>query len=142
MIEIVGAYGAFATGGIKVFPHSVKKITDKSGFVIYERSAQNLRVAKEESISKFNQLSKAVVNSGTAQRARISNLDIGGKTGTTQNYKDAWFIGYSSNHIAGVWMGNDDNRRTKSLTGGTYPALVWREYMLNVYKYNPPHSLP
>jgi penicillin-binding protein 1A len=77
----------------------------------------------------MNYMMRKVMTSGTATKARFEGQDMGGKTGTSQDYRDAWFIGYTPYLTAGVWMGNDDNSPTKRVTGGSLPALVWRDIM-------------
>jgi penicillin-binding protein 1A len=83
----------------------------------------------EEEVGAMNSMMRKVITSGTATKARFDGQDMGGKTGTSQDYRDAWFIGYTPYLTAGVWMGNDDNSPTKKVTGGSLPALVWRDIM-------------
>jgi membrane peptidoglycan carboxypeptidase len=77
----------------------------------------------------MNSMMRAVVTEGTAKKAQIANFDIAGKTGTSQDYRDAWFVGYSSYLVGGVWLGNDDNSPTKNVTGGSVPAAIWKDVM-------------
>ena len=72
---------------------------------------------------------RAVVTEGTARRAQFGEFEIAGKTGTSQDYRDAWFIGYTSYLVAGVWVGNDDNSPTKKITGGSIPTAIWKDVM-------------
>ena len=129
-IELVTAYVPFANGGTAVQPYVVKRIVTRDGKVLYERKGNGLgRVISENNLGEMNRLFRAVVQNGTGVKAQFGNFDIGGKTGTSQNYRDAWFVGFTPYMIAGVWMGNDDNSPTKNVTGGSLPAQVWRDVM-------------
>lgn len=129
-IELITAYVPFANGGHAVQPYVVKRIVTRDGKVLYERKGDGLgRVISENNLGEMNRLFRAVVQNGTGVKAQFGNFDIGGKTGTSQNYRDAWFVGFTPNLIAGVWMGNDDNSPTKNVTGGSLPAQVWRDVM-------------
>ena len=83
-----------------------------------------------------------VVRSGTGGRAALSDRQVAGKTGTTQGARDAWFIGFSADYVAGVWMGQDNNTPLSGVTGGTLPAEIWREVMTRIHKGTPIHDLP
>ena len=129
-IELITAYVPFANGGTAVQPYVVKRILTRDGKVLYERKGDGLgRVISDNNLGEMNRLFRAVVQNGTGVKAQFGNFDIGGKTGTSQNYRDAWFVGFTPYMIAGVWMGNDDNSPTKNVTGGSLPALVWRDVM-------------
>ena len=137
LIEMTNAYAAVASGGVAPFIHGVESISDRKGNLIYKRksskrdSAISKRVLKEIKI-----LLKNSMDNGTSSSAKASllNNDIlyGGKTGTTQNSKDAWFIGYVNNLIIGVWLGKDDNTKVKGLSGGNQPAKIYREIVRNL----------
>ena len=129
-MELVTAYVPFANGGTAVQPYVVKRIVTRDGKVLYERKGDGLgQVISENNLGEMNRLFRAVVQNGTGVKAQFGNFDIGGKTGTSQNYRDAWFVGFTPYMIAGVWMGNDDNSPTKNVTGGSLPTLVWRDVM-------------
>jgi len=83
-----------------------------------------------------------VLRDGTGTRARFGDFDIGGKTGTSQDYRDAWFVGFTPYYVTGVWMGNDDNSPTNRVTGGSLPALVWKDVMEEAHKGLSPIALP
>jgi len=137
LIEMTNAYAAVASGGVVPFIHGVESISDRKGNLIYKRksskrdSAISKRVLKEIKI-----LLKNSMDNGTSSSAKASllnnNILYGGKTGTTQNSKDAWFIGYVNNLIIGVWLGKDDNTKVKGLSGGNQPAKIYREIVRNL----------
>jgi penicillin-binding protein 1A len=129
-MELVTAYVPFANGGTAVQPYVVKRILTRDGKVLYERKGDGLgQVISENNLGEMNRLFRAVVQNGTGVKAQFGNFDIGGKTGTSQNYRDAWFVGFTPYMVAGVWMGNDDNSPTKNVTGGSLPTLIWRDVM-------------
>ena len=137
LIEMTNAYAAVASGGVVPFIHGVESISDRKGNLIYKRqsskrdSAISKRILKEIKI-----LLKNSMDNGTSSNAKASllnnNILYGGKTGTTQNSKDAWFIGYVNNLIIGVWLGKDDNTKVKGLSGGNQPAKIYREIVRNL----------
>ena len=129
-IELITAYVPFANGGMAVQPYVVRRIVTRDGKVLYEHKGDGLgRVISDNNLGEMNRLFRAVVQNGTGVKAQFGNFDIGGKTGTSQNYRDAWFVGFTPYMVAGVWMGNDDNSPTKNVTGGSLPTLVWRDVM-------------
>jgi penicillin-binding protein 1A len=93
-------------------------------------------------LGSMNSMMRAVVTQGTAKKAQIPDFDIAGKTGTSQDYRDAWFVGYSSYLVAGVWLGNDDNSPTKTVTGGSVPAAIWKDVMEVAHANLSPAPLP
>jgi penicillin-binding protein 1A len=108
----------------------VTEVTDSTGNVIYRRlgSGPSLRI-DSTLVANMNRMLSAVVQYGTG-RAANTGRPVAGKTGTTDDFRDAWFIGYSSNHIAGVWVGNDDHSPMKRVTGGGLPAQIWHDIMI------------
>ena len=130
LLEITSAFAPFANGGELVAPHIVTKISTRDGDVLYERMGSGLgKVVTDYDLGAMNAMFRSVVREGTAKNAQFGGFDLGGKTGTSQNYRDAWFIGFSPYLIAGVWVGNDDNSPTRNITGGSLPALIWRDVM-------------
>ncbi len=129
-LELTAAFVPFANGGTAVAPYVVKRVTTRDGKVLYQRQGDGLgQVVSATAEGEMNQLFRAVVRQGTGTKAQFGNWDIGGKTGTSQDYRDAWFIGFTPYLTAGVWLGNDDNSPTKQVTGGSLPALIWRDVM-------------
>jgi penicillin-binding protein 1A len=130
LLELTSAFAPFANGGRAVEPHVVTRVATRDGRVLYERRGSGMgQVVMDYDVGAMNDMLRAVVTSGTGRRAAISGRDIAGKTGTSQDYRDAWFIGYSAQLVAGVWAGNDDNSPTKRVTGGSLPASIWKDIM-------------
>jgi penicillin-binding protein 1A len=130
LLELVSAFTPFANGGAPVQPYIVTRITTRDGALLYERSGDGLGpVVSNYDLGAMNLMMRAVVTQGTGRSARFGDFDIAGKTGTSQDYRDAWFIGYSAHYVAGVWAGNDDNSPTKKMTGGSIPAAIWKDVM-------------
>ena len=143
LLELTSAFTPFANGGYSIVPFSVRRIVTRDGQVIYERNGDGLGQAmSNRDLGSMNSMMRAVVNEGTAKKAQIPNFDIGGKTGTSQDYRDAWFVGYSSYLVAGVWLGNDDNSPTKTVTGGSVPAAIWKDVMEVAHANLSPAPLP
>ncbi len=128
--EMVVAYGAFANGGYRVKPYSVLRVETSRGKILYEApKARIMKAISTETASGITQMLKTVIKEGTGRGANI-NKPSAGKSGTTDDYKDAWFIGYTPDVVLGVWVGNDDNSKMGiPLTGGSVPALIWRDTM-------------
>ena len=130
LFEITRAYGVYASGGYKVEPYAIERIESSRGKVLY--SAPRTRVEKvleTDIAATMTAMLKTVVKHGTGMAANIGK-PCAGKTGTTDDYKDAWFVGYTPSIATGVWVGNDDNSRMGGLTGGTVPAIIWKNVML------------
>lgn len=143
LLELAGAYAPFANGGMRVLPHVITRIRTGEGKVLYQRkkSAAGLVVALHD-VGAMNDMLNAALVRGTGKRAAIPRHVAGGKTGTTQNSRDAWFVGYTAHYVAGVWIGNDDNSRMKKVTGGTLPASLWHDIMLYAHQDKEPLPLP
>lgn len=133
-LELASAYSVFATGGKK--PEQITpilKIVDNKGFVLEDNTKQKLnQVYDPYPVFLLNQTLKAVVREGTGTAASIPGRVIAGKTGTTSDHRDSWFVGYIPQLVTLVWVGNDDNTVMKHATGGTVVAPIWKEYMSQV----------
>jgi len=128
--EITSAFATFASGGLKASPYSVLQVTTPRGETLYERGTPDrLRVVESDIAAMLNQMLYGVVESGTARAARIPEFEVAGKTGTSSDWRDAWFIGFTSQLVTGVWVGNDDFTPMKRVTGGSIPAAIWNAYM-------------
>ncbi len=136
LYEITNAYGALANGGIKVKPYAVEKVVTPRGKVIYSAEQSYSRVMDIDTVANVVSMLKEVVEKGTGRAANIGR-PAAGKTGTTDSYKDAWFIGFTPEIVTGVWVGNDDNTSNGHVTGGSVPAVIWRDYMKKAMKPHP-----
>ncbi len=130
-LEMTSAYVPFANGGYSVIEHAITRITTPDGKVLYERQPSgNLQVISPYILGLMNSMLERTVLAGTATKAQLEDgRPAGGKTGTSQDFRDAWFIGFTANLVTGVWLGNDDNSSTKRATGGNLPAIIWRDFM-------------
>ncbi len=129
LYEMTIAYGAFANGGFKVKPYAIERVETSRGKIVYQ--APKTRITKVMDITTAANLTamlQEVIKGGTGRAADIGK-PAAAKTGTTDDYKDAWFIGYTPDIVTGVWVGNDDNSKMSNLTGGTVPALIWKDMM-------------
>ena len=142
LLELVAAYAPFANGGNGVWPHGVVEIRDGAGKLVFRRSGSGVgRVVSPELVGTMNEMLSAVIGHGTGRSGALPR-PTAGKTGTTQDYKDAWFIGYTADLVAGVWLGNDDNTPMAKVTGGSLPAQAWRRFMLAATRTMPVRPLP
>ena len=143
-MDMAEAYGAFATGGRQVEAWGVSRIRTSSGKVIWTRPAPAppRQVIGNPALSDLNRMMRQVIRSGTGTRAALPGRDIAGKTGTTSAYQDAWFAGYTGGIITVVWLGRDDNRPMKGVTGGSLPAETWRRVMTAAISRLPSGPIP
>ena len=143
LLELAGAYTAFANGGRAVWPYAVTSIQDSAGRVLYQRrgSGGATPVIDPVKLAELNRMLLAVVEYGTGKSAKLDRM-AAGKTGTSQEYRDAWFMGFTADYVAGVWLGNDDNQPMKRVTGGGLPARIWRDFMMDAHAGLPPRPLP
>ncbi len=126
--ELASAYGTFANKGVHTSPVVIVKIVDRNGKVIEQAEHQERSVISEKSAYLLTDMLKGVITRGTGAAANIGR-PAAGKTGTTSDYKDAWFVGYTPDLVAAVWIGNDDNTVMNGMTGGRTPAVIWRTFM-------------
>lgn len=130
LLELTAAYAAFANGGYGVLPHGIEEVHTRQGDEVYRRQGSGLgHVMDERSMSEMNYMLQAVMTSGTGRKAAIAGRQTAGKTGTSQDFRDAWFVGYSADLVVGVWVGNDDRAPMKKVTGGGMPAEIWHDFM-------------
>lgn len=129
-LEIAAAYVPFSNGGFGIVPHIVRQIRTEDGKVLYARRGDGTgRVIAGDKVGQINLMMANTMEIGTGRKSALENRPSGGKTGTTQSSRDAWFIGYTAYLTTAVWVGNDDNSPTNKVTGGTVPAHIWHETM-------------
>jgi penicillin-binding protein 1A len=129
-LELTTAYGTFASGGTRIWPYFVTEVDDSAHHVLWQRKPPpEERVVASHVDRDLTTMLAGVVTEGTGRSAMLSGHEAAGKTGTTQDYHDAWFVGFTTDYIAGVWVGNDDSSPMKSVTGGTLPAQIWKQVM-------------
>jgi membrane peptidoglycan carboxypeptidase len=142
-LELVGAYASFANGGLGVLPYVITEVKTREGETVYTRSGGGIgRVISPEHVGMMNVMLHETMVSGTARKAAIPGWETAGKTGTSQDFRDAWFVGYTSTLVAGIWLGNDDGSPTKHLSGATLPTDIWQKFMLAALKGTQPQPLP
>jgi len=141
LMELTGAYAVVANGGIGVWPYGIEEIRDGKGRVLYRRRGDGPgRVIEPGVVAGLNDLFTAVITWGTGKAAKLDR-PAAGKTGTNQDNRDAWFVGYTHDLIAGVWLGNDNFAPMVSVSGGSLAARMWHLFMVNALKGVPPHPL-
>lgn len=131
-LEMAQAYDAFSNGGLRVQAYGIERIRSASGAVLYDHAAgakPREAVIDTPALPYMIQMMRQVIASGTGGRAKIAGYDLAGKTGTTSDYRDAWFIGYTGGFTAAVWVGKDNNTPMAKVTGGAAPAEIWRNFM-------------
>ncbi|MBS0249098.1 MAG: transglycosylase domain-containing protein, partial [Proteobacteria bacterium] len=142
-LELTGAYATFANGGYAVMPHVIERISTTAGKVLYAHSNQPLgRIVDARYIGMMNQMMQETLTIGTAHKAELPGWPAAGKTGTSQDFRDAWFIGFTSHLVTGVWLGNDDNTPMRKVTGGSLPVEIWSRYMRDAHQGVPIAALP
>lgn len=140
LYDMVVAYGAFANGGFRVRPYAVERVENSRGVTIYENSGPKIvKVINFETAAGMTYMLRKVIEVGTGKAANIAQ-NVAGKTGTTNDYRDAWFMGYTPDVVTGVWIGNDNNSKLPGITGGSLPARIFADYMKVAIK-NFPESL-
>ena len=144
LLEMAGAYAAFSNGGNAVAPHVIWRITTSRGRVLYQYKppANAGPIPEADRIGALNDILNAAVDYGTGRRAALPDRPSAGKTGTTQDFRDAWFMGYTAQLTAGVWIGNDNGKSMNRATGGSLPAEIWRQVMRVAHEGLPPLLLP
>ncbi|SEL55832.1 penicillin-binding protein 1A [Bosea lupini] len=142
-LEMTAAYATFANGGQSVLPYVIREVKSTSGKVVYARKANNFGpVIQPQTLSMMNSMFHAVMTGGTGSKVNIPGWEVGGKSGTTQDYRDAWFVGFTGRLVTAVWVGNDDNSTMKRVTGSGLPAEIWGKYMKTAHAGQQPIQLP
>jgi len=132
VLDHTGGYGIFINEGKSITPHAILEVRNGSGDLIwrFDRDGKKpVQVISPEVAHEMAGMMSKVVEDGTAKRAQLDGIKAAGKTGTTNGFRDAWFVGFTGNYIAGVWFGNDDYTSTNRMTGGSLPAQTWHDIM-------------
>jgi len=141
LLEITKAYAHLANNGREVVPFAIEQVRNRKGEILYQRKGeQQPEVIGANSVKMMNDMLTSVVQKGTGKAADISR-DVAGKTGTSQDSRDAWFVGFTPQLVAGVWVGNDDGKAMKKVTGGTIPAKIWHDFMAPAMENYPPQKI-
>ena len=128
LLEITSAYGTVSNMGQEMKPFGIISIKNRENQELYENKIETpSQILTTQIAGQMHELLTEVVQSGTGRKAGIPGINIAGKTGTTQNHKDAWFIGYTNDYVIGVWLGNDNGAPMKEVTGGKGPAIIFKE---------------
>jgi penicillin-binding protein 1A len=142
-LELTGAYATFANGGYAVAPHVIDSIATSNGKLLYAHPQTQLgRVVDPRYVAMMNSMMAQTLAIGTARKAALPGWPAAGKTGTSQDFRDAWFIGYTAHLVTGVWLGNDDGTPTKHVTGGSLPVEIWSDFMRSAHQGVPVVPLP
>ena len=136
LIELTGAYAVLANGGVGIWPFGLREINYSSGGRLYLRYGGGAgQIIKPHHVKLMNTMMSEVIRSGTGKNARLG-IPAYGKTGTSQAFRDGWFIGYTKDIVAGVWIGNDNESSMKGVSGGTLPAAIWKKVMTEAQRIN------
>ena len=135
LIELISAYAPFANGGDAIAPHVVERVRTHAGKVLYARATPKLgRIIDPRYVAMMNTMMRETLQIGTAQKAQLPGWPAAGKTGTSQDFRDAWFIGYTGHLVTGVWLGNDNSSPTRKATGGGLPVEIWSRFMRGAHQ--------
>jgi penicillin-binding protein 1A len=142
LLELSGAYNVLANGGKSAEPHVIRRVYTRAGRMLFVRKPfAPTRVVNYAQVSAMNEMLAATLTWGTGRRAALPDRPAAGKTGTSQGFRDAWFIGYTAQLTTGVWAGNDDGRAMNHVVGGSLPAAIWREVMIAAHAGKPTEAL-
>jgi penicillin-binding protein 1A len=143
LLEMTGAFAHLPNHGNKVVPYGILMIKTREGKEIYKREApSDEQLLSDSHVKMMNYMLLDVVRRGTGTRAGLAKRMVAGKTGTSQDFKDAWFIGFTPQLVTGVWVGNDDNKPMKKITGGSVPATIWHDFMTHAMEGLPVENIP
>jgi|TARA_B100000287_G_C20657434_1_gene788998 penicillin-binding protein 1A len=141
LLELTAAYNVLANNGKGTFVHGIRSIENTSGKILFMREGSGPgKILESSVVSTMTEMMETTIKSGTGKKARIDR-PAAGKTGTSQSLRDAWFIGFTSDLVVGVWFGNDDDSSMNDITGGTAPAILWSDFMKKAHQGVPKKSL-
>lgn len=143
LIDMTTGYGVLARGGLQMTPYIIEEIRNSRGDILFRHpTVEAQRVYNQGYAMEMTGMLSRVVLSGTGRAAQIPGWDVAGKTGTSQDWRDAWFIGYTNRYVGGVWVGNDNDRPMAKVTGGEMSARIWANMVGPASKDIPPEPLP
>ncbi|MDZ4380452.1 MAG: PBP1A family penicillin-binding protein [Parvibaculum sp.] len=142
LLELTSAYSAFGNAGMRAAPFGIVSIEAENGETLYKHEVVPAQAMTRAQAQDMTYMLHQVVMEGTGRSAALPGRLAAGKTGTSQDNRDAWFVGYTGNEVAGVWFGNDDNTPTDGAAGGNFAAIAWRNYMAAAESGTPPAPLP
>ena len=143
LLDITTGYGVLAKGGLQMAPFLVQTISNSRGDMLYQQPVKvSPRIYDEKLGEDLTGMLNRVVVQGTGRAAQVPGWDVAGKTGTSQDWRDAWFIGYTTKYVGGVWVGNDNDKPMVKVTGGELPAHIWSVMMTSALKGLSPEPLP
>src|SRR5262245_21440704 len=143
LLELTGAYGVIAHGGRALEPYIIRRVRSGAGKILFERHPESATMLIAPGVAgALSDMLSGVVSGGTGRRAALGDQAAAGKTGTSQDFRDAWFVGYTGHLVGGVWVGNDDARPMRKVTGGGLPARLWHDVMLIAHAGLPPWPIP
>ena len=141
-LKLTANYLPFSNYGKAATPYGILSVSTADGTPLYDRIAPEMpRVIGSEDLAHMNRLMTRTVNQGTGRRAAIKGRQVAGKTGTTNEFRDAWFVGYAPDIVTSVWVGDDDFLPMDDVTGGSLPAMIWKDYMTATLKDVPKATL-
>jgi penicillin-binding protein 1A len=146
-LKMTASYLPFSNYGLRAAPYGILSVSTADGTPLYDRQGRGLipdmaRVIDPQNLAHMNRLMTRTVSQGTGRRAAIKGRQVAGKTGTTNDFRDAWFIGYAPDIVTGVWVGADDYTPMSKVTGGSIPAMIWHDYMESALEGMPDTKLP
>jgi penicillin-binding protein 1A len=142
-LEVAQAYAPLSNGGYRAPAYGVERIRTMGGQVLYQHKQQPLQqVVANPALSELTGMMRTVLTEGTGTKAAVPGFDLAGKTGTTSDYKDAWFCGFTGGFTTVVWTGKDDNTPMRRITGGSGPAELWKTYMAKALRKLPVTRIP
>lgn len=142
LMELTSAYAPFANEGYRTEPFVIDEVRDSRGNLLYRHKASTPeQVISPDVAHQMTFMLKSVIDHGTGTKAALADRDVAGKTGTSQDWRDAWFVGYTADWIGGVWVGNDNHSPMAHVTGGSLPSIIWRKFMEEAHQGLSAHSL-
>ena len=130
-LEMTSAYASLAAGGRAITPYAIKEIRNRQGQILYRHpDVTPPTTVSANAVETLVSMMQSVVSSGTGKRAALDGRPVAGKTGTSSDYRDAWFLGFTGDYTTGVWLGNDDGHPMRKVIGGSLPAQLWHDYMV------------